>query len=167
MKRRREPAGPPPRSTAGGRAGAPSSPIALEVTVGLLCVALALWVQRRALGGFFSLDDLVIMEEVRGLRPAAFGLWRLVSRHLFFGAAVARKRPLMSTPFSRSPIASKSCRESAATLVSVTGQTDAVRTPSSRSAVLPKQSPAERRVTSRTKPSSSSITTTTCPSRMA
>ncbi|MEK7823450.1 MAG: tetratricopeptide repeat protein [Candidatus Eisenbacteria bacterium] len=96
MKRRREPAGPQPRPVAGGRAGASTSLVALELTVVLLCVALALWTQRRALGGFFSLDDLVIMEEVRGLRPAAVGLWRLVSRHLYFGAAV----PLFgSNPF--------------------------------------------------------------------
>lgn len=95
MKGGRKPGG-PPRSNAAGRVGAPSSPIAIEVTVVLLCVGLALWVQRRALGGYFSLDDLVIMEEVRGLRPAAVGLWRLVSRHLFFGAAV----PLFgSNPF--------------------------------------------------------------------
>jgi hypothetical protein len=59
-----------------------------EVAIVLACVALALWVERRALTGFFSLDDLVIMEEVRGLRAAVPGLWRLLSRTVYFGAAV-------------------------------------------------------------------------------
>lgn len=54
----------------------------------LVCVLLALWVHRRALAGYFALDDLIIMEGVRGLRPAEPGLWRLLSRHLWFGAAV-------------------------------------------------------------------------------
>jgi hypothetical protein len=57
------------------------------------CVALALWTHRRALGQFFALDDLVILEEVRGLREATPGLWRLLSRYLYFGAAV----PLFGT----------------------------------------------------------------------
>ncbi len=66
------------------------------IAIVLACVAFALWVQRRALGGFFSLDDLVIIEEVRGLREATPGLWRLLSRYLYFGAAV----PLFgSNPF--------------------------------------------------------------------
>ncbi len=88
MSRRRPAGGPRPPAGAGERAAASTSPMALEVALILLCVALALWTQRRSLGGFFSLDDLVIMEAVRGLRPEAVGLWRLVSRHLFFGAAV-------------------------------------------------------------------------------
>jgi hypothetical protein len=54
----------------------------------IACAALTVWVQRRALGGFFALDDLVIMEEVVGLREAVPRLWRLISRTLFFGAAV-------------------------------------------------------------------------------
>ena len=54
----------------------------------LVCVWVALWVQRRALGVFFALDDLVLIEAVRGLRPPDLGPWRLLSRHLFFGAAV-------------------------------------------------------------------------------
>ena len=59
-----------------------------ETVLILVCVASALWVQRRALTAFFALDDLVIMEAVRGLRPLTIGPWRLLSRHLFFGAAV-------------------------------------------------------------------------------
>jgi hypothetical protein len=49
---------------------------------------LALWAQRRALGAYFSLDDLVIFEEHLGLRPLVLGPWRLLSRGLWFGAGV-------------------------------------------------------------------------------
>lgn len=68
----------------------------VEIAIVLACIALAFWAQRRALGGFFSLDDLVIIEEARGLREATPGPWRLFSRYLYFGAAV----PLFgSNPF--------------------------------------------------------------------
>ena len=96
-KRGRE-ANPPRIAGAAPRGPSPSPPRAqgapgrsdawLEVAIVLACMAFAIWVERRALAGFFSLDDLVIMEEARGLRAATPGLWRLLSRHLYFGATV-------------------------------------------------------------------------------
>jgi hypothetical protein len=88
-----------PRPAPPVAAAAPRAPVGVswaEITIVLACVAFALWVHRRALGGFFSLDDLVIMEEAHGLRVATPGLWRFVSRYVYFAAAV----PLFgSNPF--------------------------------------------------------------------
>jgi len=76
---------PPGRPTAAARFASPKT---VDLAVLLACVALALWTHRRVLAAFFGLDDLVILEEVRGLRLATPALWRLVSRTLFFGATV-------------------------------------------------------------------------------
>jgi hypothetical protein len=56
----------------------------------MVAVTIALVVHRRALAAYFGLDDQVIMEEVRGLRPPVTGPWRFLSRALFFGLAVPR-----------------------------------------------------------------------------
>lgn len=79
---------PAPGRATGGTVTRFASPKTVDLAVLLACVALALWTQRRVLGAFFGLDDLVILEEVRGLRLASPALWRLVSRSLFFGATV-------------------------------------------------------------------------------
>jgi hypothetical protein len=79
-------AGRAPRAVA-PTAAATTDP-ALEIAIVLGCVALAVWVERRALAGFFSLDDLVIMEETLGLRAMAPTLWRFLSRTVYFAATV-------------------------------------------------------------------------------
>jgi hypothetical protein len=78
---------PTPRSPAAGPSATPPRRF-YELAVVLLCVALALWTHRRVLGGFFSLDDLVMLEEMRGLRPHDVTLWRFLSGHAYFTLAV-------------------------------------------------------------------------------
>jgi hypothetical protein len=56
----------------------------------LACAALALWVQRRALGAYFSPDDLVHFERIRGLLPNPVTPWRLLSNQAYMSAALAR-----------------------------------------------------------------------------
>lgn len=102
MSRRKRRPPQPPRGTRASESPAPRARAAaasaaatseprgpgLEIAIVLACVALAVWVERRALAGFFSLDDLVIMEEALGLRAAVPGLWRLLSRTVYFAATV-------------------------------------------------------------------------------
>jgi hypothetical protein len=74
-------------SAAAGSARRPLA--AADAALALACVALALWVQRRALGGFFSPDDLLILERLRGiLPPQPVPLWRLLSGTLYFRAVL-------------------------------------------------------------------------------
>ena len=70
------------RSSAATRATNTSSAAALA---GLACVALALWVHRRALGAYFSPDDLISFERARGLLPPhPLPFWRLLSGPVYF-----------------------------------------------------------------------------------
>jgi len=62
---------------------------ASRIAIVIACVGLALWTHRRVLGGFFTLDDLLILEEMRGIRPHAFTLWRALSGEVYFRAAAA------------------------------------------------------------------------------
>ena len=65
------------------------TPIAIDALLALGCAALALWVQRGALGVYFHPDDLISLERVRGLLPTPdFGPWRLLSGRLFFTASL-------------------------------------------------------------------------------
>jgi hypothetical protein len=50
------------------------------------CATLALWVHHLALGRFFSPDDLVLLERVRGVAPPLPSLWRWLSGTAYFGA---------------------------------------------------------------------------------
>ena len=54
-----------------------------------LALALAAIVQRRAIGAFFSVDDLVRLEEAAGLLPQPRTLWRLVSEVLYVKGMLA------------------------------------------------------------------------------
>ena len=63
--------------------------LTLDVLLALGCAALALWVQRGALGVYFHPDDLISLERARGLLPTPdYGPWRLLSGKLFFAAAL-------------------------------------------------------------------------------
>jgi hypothetical protein len=54
----------------------------------LACVALALWAHRRALGMFFSPDDLISLERARGLVPPyPVPFWRVLSGSGYFALA--------------------------------------------------------------------------------
>lgn len=65
------------------------TPFATDVLLALGCAALAIWVQRGALGVYFHPDDLISLERARGLVPAPdFGPWRLLSGRLFFSASL-------------------------------------------------------------------------------
>jgi hypothetical protein len=75
----------PPRER-GGRAGA--RPRAAIIACAA-CVALTLWVHRRALGAYFSPDDLISFERVRGLLPPhPLPFWRLLSGPVYFALAL-------------------------------------------------------------------------------
>src|SRR5437867_1142998 len=55
----------------------------------LACVVLALWVHRRALGAYFSPDDLISFERVRGLLPPhPLPFWRFLSGPVYFAAGL-------------------------------------------------------------------------------
>src|SRR5437773_10532983 len=58
-----------------------------------LALLLAILVQRRALGAFFSTDDLRRLEEAAGLVPATPTVWRLVSEVLYVRLMLARFGP--------------------------------------------------------------------------
>ncbi|HEY6867282.1 MAG TPA: hypothetical protein VI792_08495, partial [Candidatus Eisenbacteria bacterium] len=60
----------------------------LEAGVGLACALLALAVHRRALGGYFGLDDLVLLEKARGLIPDPLTPWRVLAGPVYWHAAV-------------------------------------------------------------------------------
>ena len=77
---------PQPR-TSGPR---PPNAFPWDALLALACAGLACWVHRRALTVYFHPDDLISMEWARGLLPSPdFGLWRLLSGKLYFGAALA------------------------------------------------------------------------------
>ena len=59
----------------------------IQAVAGLACAAAALWVYRRSLGAFFTTDDLMMLEQARGLIAPAEGLWRWLSGRGYFGAA--------------------------------------------------------------------------------
>ena len=65
------------------------TPAATDALLALACAALALWVQRGALGVYFHPDDLISLERARGLLPTPdYGPWRLLSGRLFFTASL-------------------------------------------------------------------------------
>ena len=67
--------------------------LTMDVLLALGCSALALWVQRGALGVYFHPDDLISLERARGLLPTLdYGPWRLLSGRLFFAAALEALR---------------------------------------------------------------------------
>ena len=73
----------PKRTKPPTRGGGP--PAAIDLLLALGCAALALWVQRGALGVYFHPDDLISMEWARGILPAPdLGPWRFLSGRLFF-----------------------------------------------------------------------------------
>lgn len=79
----------PGRRAAGHAAGAGrgewgAAPALLGAAAALFAVALALWVHRRVLGGFFALDDLILLEQMRGLRPLIVTPWRFLSGPAYF-----------------------------------------------------------------------------------
>ncbi|HYM80684.1 MAG TPA: tetratricopeptide repeat protein [Candidatus Limnocylindria bacterium] len=51
---------------------------------------MALWAHRRALGAYFSPDDLIHFERLRGLLPHTATVWRWLSNDVYMGAALAR-----------------------------------------------------------------------------
>lgn len=57
---------------------------AVDVALALACAALALWMYGPLLGQYFSPDDLVYLERVRGLAPEPPTLWRFLSGRLYF-----------------------------------------------------------------------------------
>ena len=75
--------------TASSPARRGGTPLAIDALLALGCAALALWVQRGALGVHFHPDDLISLERARGLLPTPdYGPWRLLSGRLFFTAAL-------------------------------------------------------------------------------
>src|SRR2546426_2676056 len=58
-----------------------------DVVLALTAVALSLWVYRSAPGGYFSPDDLIYLERVRGLVPEPPTLWRYLSGVAYFRMA--------------------------------------------------------------------------------
>lgn len=66
----------------------------------LACVALALWVHRGTIGGYFSPDDLVYFERVLGLAEWPPPPWRFLSGPFYFGllypAFGAEPRPYLA-----------------------------------------------------------------------
>jgi hypothetical protein len=85
----------PTAARADGRGAAarlPSAPgplTAVDAALVLACCALALWTYRRALGGFFSPDDLIVLERIRGiLPPQPVTLWRFLSGTVYFRAVL-------------------------------------------------------------------------------
>jgi len=57
----------------------------VAVLAALVCVGLALWVHRRALGAYFSPDDLISFERARGLLPPhPLPFWRFLSGPAYF-----------------------------------------------------------------------------------
>jgi hypothetical protein len=69
------------------RAGARSPRVLLWLLVPVL---LALWVQRRALGSFFAADDLIHLEQARGILPTLLLPWRALTQVLYFRGMLAR-----------------------------------------------------------------------------
>ena len=68
---------------------APAGRAARELPLVLILVALSLWVYRSALGAFFSPDDLIYLERVRGIVPEPPTLWRFLSGPAYFRLAHA------------------------------------------------------------------------------
>lgn len=56
-----------------------------DVVLAGLCAALALWSYRWALGSYFSPDDLILLERVRGLSAWPHTAWRALSGSIWFG----------------------------------------------------------------------------------
>jgi hypothetical protein len=81
------------RSRSSGQSARPAArPVrsrTLDVVLCLACIALALWAQRRTLDAYFSIDDLVHFERLRGLVPGSASLWRWVSNEAYMGGALA------------------------------------------------------------------------------
>ena len=79
--------------TSSGRADAAAAPRAraraAEWPFVLAIVALSLWVYRSALGAYFSPDDLIYLERVRGIVPEPPTLWRYLSGVAYFRVAHA------------------------------------------------------------------------------
>jgi tetratricopeptide (TPR) repeat protein len=61
---------------------------ALDVALALVCGALALWAQRRTLDAYFSIDDLVHFERLRGLVPGTSSIWRWISNEAYMRGAL-------------------------------------------------------------------------------
>src|SRR5438093_29287 len=64
-------------------------PMAGQLAIVGAIVALSLWVYRSALGAYFSPDDLIYLERVRGIVPEPPTLWRFLSGVAYFRLAHA------------------------------------------------------------------------------
>lgn len=79
---------PPPRGRAAPAARHHAGRWA-DLALAVACAALALWMQRRVLGAYFSPDDLIHFERVRGLLVDPPTLWRFLSNQAYMRAALA------------------------------------------------------------------------------